>query len=261
MAHLNKLDQFSPLPVLFREARRLDKLSRGYLANALSVWLELGRILTLIKSQVGNRKWKERRQEYFPDLNPNTDKVCRRLDAHRALIEQAREKNPGLSINGAIALIPTNPKAPKAPKPAALEKWGTLSTADKAAGIAHEIAQGGVEKFLNFLSAAQRQELADRLPAKACNPPEVDNAKAHELVCQALALLHNKSSNKTDGMRAKLTSAAAVLKPLANKKAKAAVSAPVMPSGAQLDHGAFNKALGPDRSDLDAVLPAGTAIH
>ena len=89
--------------------------------------------------------------------------------------------------------------------------------------------------------------------------PEVDNEKAYELVCQALALLHNKSSNNTDGMRAKLTSAATHLKPSVNKKTKVAVSA-ATPSKIHLDRDALSKPLGLDQAERDAV-PIGATIN
>jgi hypothetical protein len=197
------LNQDTPLPVLAEEARRLDNIARESTRNALRVGMRVGDILTWIKGRVGSGKWKEYREEHFPNIPERTDVLYRRLAAYRPRIEQKLEKNPELPLREAVRLISNaKPPRPKQPKPPALNHWRALDTAGKAAGL----EQDGLDHFLEYMPAAWRKELADRISAVSAKPTAAASTdKALVLARSALALLKNETSNNVDNVRRKLT--------------------------------------------------------
>jgi hypothetical protein len=158
MPSSTKLNENTPLSILALEIRRLDDSLRSYTRNALRVALDEGELLALAKSRVGSRRWKGWLTENCPNVAERTDVLYRRLAAFRTRIEQEIALNPDLSLREAVRLIST-PKAPKPPKPAALEKWRVLSAEDKSAGLAAD----GIDKLLEYLPPELREQLADKI--------------------------------------------------------------------------------------------------
>jgi hypothetical protein len=119
-AHNNLQD--ASLAVLAHRINQKQEIINGYTRNALRVALDQGDLLCQAKQRVGNRKWKQWRQENCLKLHRRTDVLHRRLAAHRDRIEQELGANPDLTVREAIALIST----PKAPKPTPSEKIAVI---------------------------------------------------------------------------------------------------------------------------------------
>lgn len=151
------VNQAAPLPLIAAEIRRLQKIIVEHQRSALRTSLDLGDHLSWARAQVSVRGWKAWRIEHCPDISKRTDEVYRQLAAHRDRIEQGLVVNPDLSIREALRLIrpPVEPK----PKPPELETWGTMGDEAKRAGLEHD----GLDKFLKYLPAVWRDELADRV--------------------------------------------------------------------------------------------------
>ena len=108
----------APLAVLAHRINQYQESLNGYTRNRLQVALDQGDVLALFKQRVGNRKWKEYREDNCPKVAERTDALHRRLAAHRARIEQALTADPDLGVVEAAKLIST----PKPPKPKVSKK-------------------------------------------------------------------------------------------------------------------------------------------
>jgi hypothetical protein len=193
------LRQDAPLPLLAREVRRLDGLLRENIRSALRIALDEGKLLTWLKARIG-RSWIAWRSEHLPEISKRTDEVYRRLSAYRTLIDQELEDNPDLSIREALRVI--SPPKPKAPKPPALEHWRALDASGKAVGLERD----GLDKFLEYMPAAWRETLTDRLSTLSTRSTAVVNTdKTLDLAKGALALLKNKTPDNIENARRKLS--------------------------------------------------------
>jgi hypothetical protein len=159
MTHPVKLNENTPLSDLAAAARRLNQAIAGYTRSALRVSLDLGDVLALARGRVAARRWKTWRIEHCPGISERRDVVYRQLAACRSIIERELEKDSDLSIRDALKLIATpKPRSPK-PQPTTLEKWRTLSAAEKCEGLRAD----GSDAFRKYMPSEWLNELADQV--------------------------------------------------------------------------------------------------
>jgi hypothetical protein len=153
----------SSLRELGASIRRLQSAYTDRIRATLPGAMALGDSLRWARDKVEPRKWKPWRIANSGGVTESWDKLCRRLADHRPIIERELAKNPDLTIRGAIKLITPPKAAPPKPAPAELAVWKTLTTEEKTAGIAAEIAAGGVGRLLGYLPPGIQDALADAL--------------------------------------------------------------------------------------------------
>jgi hypothetical protein len=243
-----QLDQYSPLPLLVREARRLEEAIRNYERSTLRASLDLGDVLSWARAQVPPRKWRKYRTEHFREISKRRDEVCRQLACCRPIIERALEADPDLSIRDALKLI-TKPKAKQPPKPGDSPKRPKKVSEIETPAILGAFLDGHRDLFWQALQRAPelKGEIAQRLFPETANTTVETSKSTSEAAAQVRAireLLRHPTSTNIETARDKATRTARLLDP-------APASKSVRPSRAQLDRGAFNKAIGLDRSDLD----------
>jgi hypothetical protein len=154
-----EIDQAAPLPLIAADIRRLQKIVVGIRAALLRTSMDLGDRLSWARARVSVRGWKAWREQHCPDISKRSDEVYRQLAAHRDRIEQELAAYPDLSIRQALGLIRPPAKPKRKPKPPALEAWCTIDAEAKRAGLEHD----GLDRFLEYMPATWREELADRV--------------------------------------------------------------------------------------------------
>jgi hypothetical protein len=173
----NSITPSSSLIDLAEAIRALHQDVCDHMRSALRIALDAGDALNWAKDRVSAGGWIAWRTENCSKLSKKTDEVYRRLADHRAVIEQALERDPDLSIRDALKLIGILDDDPnlsiedalkliREPKPKAsksnsepVDHWGALSPEAKTAGLERD----GLETFLGYAPLRWRDDLADRV--------------------------------------------------------------------------------------------------
>jgi hypothetical protein len=159
MTSLSELNENTPTADLAVAIRRYNRIILEHQRSALRTSLDLGDALSWARARVAVRQWKAWRAEHCSEISKRRDEVCRQLAACRPIVERALADNPDLSIRDALKLIVTPKAHSPDPKPAALEKWQTLSADEKREGLGAD----GLDALLTYMPPEWRDELADRV--------------------------------------------------------------------------------------------------
>jgi hypothetical protein len=214
-------------------------------ADKVRLAMATGEDLIAGREQLGHGEWlpwlreacdlKERQALNYVKLAQHPTAVARYLHSCANLLREA-------SIIGALKFISPPDDTPKRPK-----KVSEIETP----AILGAFLDGHRSLFWQALQLAPelKGEIAQRLfPETATTTVETSKSRA-EAAAQVRAireLLRHPTSTNIETARDKATRTVRLLNP-----APASKSASVMPSKAQLDCGALNKALGLNRSELD----------